>query len=231
LLKKAKNNIVNTFKNELTMQTIFSKTRATIIAITLLVLFISCDSFKKPDTTTDQFDKSGKMYSLVPKTTTVFWIGYKTTAKTPVKGQFTKLEIKESNPAKSAREALNGVEFSIPVSSLFSNEASRDTKLKEMFFGVMDQTEFLSGSLDVLNDSIVNVNLKMNGVSKEFPLSYFIDGQMLSMDGRINVEDWNALAAIESLHTVCEDQHTGNDGISKTWSEVGINVESYLKVE
>lgn len=210
------------------MQTFLSKVSILLLGIFLLS---SCDQVIKSTSKENQFDNTGKMYSIVPKTTTVFWTGYKTTAKTPVKGQFTKLIVTASKPAKSAREAIDGVEFSIPVSSLFSNEESRDTKLKVMFFGVMDQTEFLSGSLHIVNDTLANVNLKMNGVSKEFPLSYFISGQMLSMEGSINVEEWNGLAAITSLHTVCEDKHTGSDGISKTWSEVGINVESYLKVD
>lgn len=210
------------------MQVFLSKVSILLLGV---FLFSSCDQVKKLTSQENQFDNTGKMYSIVPKTTTVFWTGYKTTAKTPVKGQFTKLILTASKSAKSAREAIDGVEFSIPVSSLFSNEESRDTKLKVMFFGVMDQTEFLSGSLHIVNDTLANVNLKMNGVSKEFPLSYFISGQMLSMEGSINVEDWNGLAAITSLHTVCLDKHTGSDGISKTWSEVGINVESYLKVE
>lgn len=213
------------------MQTIISKVVLFVVGSSFILLYSSCNEAKKTDPKKDQFDNSGKMYSIVPKTTTVFWTGYKTTAKTPVKGQFTKLDVSNSKPAISAREAIDRVQFSIPISSLFSNEASRDTKLKEMFFGVMDQTEFLSGSLHIVNDSIINVRLKMNGVSKEFPLSYFISGQMVSMEGSINVENWDGLAAITSLHTVCEDKHTGSDGISKTWSEVGINVESYLKVE
>jgi len=213
------------------MQTLKSKITFFALGLILLISTISCDQVKKPTVEKDQFDTTGKMYLIVPKTTTIFWTGYKTNDKIPVKGKFTKFEVTVSKPAKSVREAIDGVEFSIPVSSLFSNEESRDTKLKEMFFGVMDQTTFLSGTLKIVSDSVVNVNLKMNGVSKEFPLSYFISGQMLSMEGSINVEDWNAQVAIASLHSVCEDKHTGNDGVSKTWSEVAINVESYLKVE
>lgn len=213
------------------MRTIKSKIIFSTLSLFLLVFTISCDQVKKSEPKKNQIEPTAKMYSIVPKTTTVFWTGYKTNDKIPVKGKFTKLDITANKPAKTAREAIDGVEFSIPVSSLFSNEASRDKKLKEMFFGVMDHTASLTGTITVANDSIANINLKMNGVSKEFPLSYVISGQMLSMEGSINVEDWNGQAAIASLHAVCKDQHTGADGISKTWSEVGISVESYLKVD
>ena len=197
----------------------------------ILLLVASCDQFKKPKNTEDQFDKTGKKYSLVAETTSVFWTGYKTTEKTPVKGQFMKINIDDPKKADTAKEALDGVNFSIPVSSLFSNDESRDTKLKGLFFGVMDQTELLSGSIHLENDTLANVSLHMNGLTKTIPLTYFISGQMLSMQGSMNVEDWNTQKALASLHVACKEQHTGADGISKTWGEVGINVESYLKVE
>lgn len=209
----------------------YTKSIISVLALFFAFSIVSCDQVKKDKSSLDQFDKTGKMYSIEPKTTTIFWTGYKTTAKTPVKGKFTKLTILNSKQAKTAREAIDGLEFSIPVSSLFSNEESRDTKIKELFFGIMDQTELLSGKINIVNDTLAHVNLKMNGVTKEFPLSYFISGQMLSMQGMLNLDNWNTKIAMESFHKACEDKHTGSDGISKTWHEVGINVESYLKVE
>ena len=44
-------------------------------------------------------------------------------------------------------------------------------------------------------------------------------------------KDFNGSKAMESLNKVCFDLHKGPDGISKTWSEVEINVATYLKVE
>ncbi len=209
----------------------YTKMIISVLALFFAFSIVSCNQIKKEKANVDQFDKSGKKYSIVPKTTTIFWTGYKTTAKTPVKGKFTRLNILNSKRTNTAREAIDGLEFSIPISSLFSNEESRDTKIKDLFFGIMDQTELLSGTLNIVNDTLANVNLKMNGISKEFPLSYFISGQMLSMQGTLNLDNWNTEKAMKSFHKACEEKHTGNDGISKTWHDVGINVESYLKVE
>ncbi len=213
------------------MRFFLSKSFIPIIAFSALITLNSCDQFKKSKNTENQFDLTGKKYSVVPETTTVFWTGYKTTAKIPVKGQFMKLTIKNSKLANTAKETIDGIEFSIPVSSLFSNEESRDTKLKNFFFKIMDQTDLLSGKLNIQNDTLINASLQMNGMTKTIPLTYFIDGQMISMHGKMDILDWNAQEALASLHQQCEDKHTGNDGISKTWSEVAINVESYLKVE
>ncbi len=202
-----------------------------LITLFFLTTLNSCDQFNTSKNTKDHFDLTGKKYSFVSETTTVFWTGYKTTDKIPVKGHFTKLTITNSKPGNTAKDAIDGLEFSIPVSSLFSNEESRDTKLKDFFFKVMDQTELLSGKLQVQNDTLIKASLKMNGVTKTIPLTYFLSGQMLSIRGKMDILDWNAQTALASLHEQCEEKHTGNDGISKTWSEVDIAVESYLKVE
>jgi len=53
-----------------------------------LIIVTSCKNTDKKET-----KNSEKMYSVEPKTTTINWIAYKTTSKTPVKGQFTKLVI------------------------------------------------------------------------------------------------------------------------------------------
>ena len=207
------------------------KSFVALLALSLLFSVVSCEQFQKKGNAKNPFDLSGKMYSVEAKTTTVFWTGYKTTAKTPVKGQFAKVDIANIKKAKTAREAINGITFSIPVSSLFSKDEERDSKLKEFLFGVMDKTEFITGIIHVVNDSIANADVRMNAVSHTVPLKYFIDGQMMSMDGNIDLSDWKALDALASLHKACEEKHTGDDGVSKTWSEVGIHIVSYLKVE
>ena len=207
------------------------KSFVALLALSLLFSVVSCEQFQKKGNDKNPFDLSGKMYSVEAKTTTVFWTGYKTTAKTPVKGQFAKVDIANVKKAKTAREAIDGITFSIPVSSLFSKDEARDSKLKEFLFGVMDKTEFITGTIHVVNDSIANADVRMNAVSHTVPLKYFIDGQMMSMDANIDLSDWKALDALASLHKVCEEKHTGDDGVSKTWSEVGIHIASYLKVD
>ncbi len=207
------------------------KIYTTFLMLSLLFSTTSCDNFQKKKNKSNPYDLTGKMYSVEAKTTTVFWTGYKTSAKTPVKGQFTNLTIDNVKKAKTAREAIDGITFSIPVSSLFSKNKTRDSKLKEFLFGAMDKTEFITGNIHIVNDSLAHADISMNAVTHRVPLHYFIDGQMLSMDADIDLSDWKALDALASLHEVCKEKHTGDDGVSKTWSEVGIHIASYLKVE
>lgn len=170
-----------------------------------------------------------KTYSVIGETSTIKWVAYKTTDKVPVKGNFQTIKVTNSKSAATVEEALNGILFSIPVSSLMTKDPTRDGKLKEFFFGVMDNTEFISGTFNV-SDKESSVNLTMNGVTKTIPIELNIDGQMVTFTNTINLNDWNLQSALESINKACFDLHKGPDGVSKTWDEVEIKAVIYLKV-
>ncbi|PHR74076.1 MAG: hypothetical protein COA67_01545 [Lutibacter sp.] len=196
------------------------------LSILSLLLFSCKTDVKKGENNTAK----EKVYSIEALTTKVGWTAYKTTDKVAVNGEFTKVNITPKK-ASTAKEVLNGLEFSIPVSSIFSNNEVRDTKLKQFFFGVMDNTELLSGTVVTTSDNKGTATITMNGVKNSFPIEYMISGQMITLSGTLNLADFNANSAIESLNKACLDLHKGADGISKTWSEVEIEVATYLKVE
>jgi len=174
----------------------------------------------------------GPQFSVEADNVTINWTGYKTTSKIPVKGEFKTVEISNSKKAPTAIEALNGTKFSIPVSSIFSGDETRDTKLKALFFGVMDATVSLTGTVNLMEDGKGNVDLSMNGVSKEVPVTYTIKDQLIEFTGTLDIlNDFKAKTALESISKACEILHTGPDGISKTWSEVTIGASVSLKKE
>jgi len=174
----------------------------------------------------------GPQFSVEPKTVTIKWTGYKTTSKIPVNGEFKIVEVSNIKEAPTAIEALNGTKFSIPVSSIFSGDADRDGKLKQLFFGVMDATLSLTGTVNLGEDGAGNINLSMNGVSKEIPITYTVEGQMVKLSGMLDiVNDFSGQAAMESINTACLELHKGPDGVSKTWTEVVISASAYLKKE
>lgn len=192
--------------------------------ITFVLLFsivlISCKKEVK---------KEPAQFSIESKTITVKWTGYKTTDKVAVKGQFKEINIKNIKSGLTATEALNGAEFSIPIGSLFTDEPVRDSKLKQLFFGVMDNTLSLSGTLNLGNDGTGSIDLLMNGIQQEIPVTYIISGQLVELEGTMNLNDWNGQTALASISEACFDLHKGPDGVSKTWSEVAVSAVVYLK--
>ena len=197
-----------------------------LILITLTVV-VSCKNTQKKELKSTE----EKGYTVEPKTTTVNWIAYKTNDKIPVKGQFTKLNIENSSKSKTALEALNNLKFSIPVSSLFTNDTIRDSKLKKFFFGVLKNTSLISGTIHINNETSGTVDIVMNGITQALPITFISSDQMVTMEALMDLDNWQAQTAIESLNEVCKELHTGTDGISKTWSEVKIEVATYLKYE
>ncbi|MCL6294361.1 YceI family protein [Jejuia spongiicola] len=198
-----------------------------LIAITLG--FSACKNEKKETKSADETVIAEK-FVVKPEGTSVKWTAYKTTEKKPVGGIFKILNF-ENKEGATPQEALNNLSFSIPVSSLFTNDATntRDAKIKTSFFGTMLNTEFLKGTIKFVDNNYV-ASITMNDVTNDLPLTVSItDERRVSMTGTMNLKDWNALAALDALNKVCFDLHKGPDGVSKTWEDVAIEVNTFLR--
>lgn len=203
------------------------------ISLFVLVLILGLTSCKneKTDTKTETIEAlETEQFVIKPEATSVKWTAYKTTEKKGVGGEFTTVNFDEKS-GNSPEEVLNGLNFSIPISSVFTNDPSntRDAKIKEFFFGAMLDTELLNGTIKYVNNAYV-ASLTMNGVTNDLPLDINItDKRRVSLTGTMNLKDWNALEALASLNKVCYDLHKGADGISKTWEDVAIEVSTFLR--
>ena len=109
-----------------------------VFAIIIGLSTISCKKEVKKDKDISQ-PTTEVGFSLDDSTAKIEWTAYKTTEKIAVKGEFTKISITNAKTSKNAFDLINGIEFSIPVSSIFSNNEDRDNKLKKFFFGVIDR--------------------------------------------------------------------------------------------
>ena len=202
------------------------KTSQLILLILVIVLFTA---HKYHDSR--QIKSSEKVYTINPEDTKVTWTAYKTTEKVPVTGSFTTLIVENIKSGATVKEALNGIKFKLPVDSIFSQSALRDSKIKKFFFGTMLNTEAIEGTLYMENSTSGYVRISMNAISHNLPISYKINGDSVTMEAVLNLDNWKAQLALEALNDACEDLHAGSDGISKTWSDVKIDVATHLKYE
>lgn len=201
--------------------------KISLFVIALCLGFTSCKNEKK-ETVTEAV--ATNQFVIKPEATSVKWTAYKTTEKKGVGGEFTTVNFDEKSGA-SPEEALNGLNFSIPISSVFTNDPSntRDAKIKEFFFGAMLDTELLKGSIKYANNAYL-ATITMNGVTNSLPLDINItDDRRVTLTGTMNLKDWSALDALASLNKVCYDLHKGADGVSKTWEDVAIEVSTFLR--
>lgn len=192
---------------------------------------VSCKNEKKEAPANSATETlATEKYVVKSEATSVKWTAYKTTEKKGVGGEFTTLNFEEKL-GTSPQEALNNLKFSIPISSLFTNDKTntRDAKIKTAFFGSMLDTEFIKGTIKASNNKY-SATLTMNGVANDLPLEVTItDDRRVSMKGTMQLKDWDALGALAALNKVCFDLHKGPDGVSKTWEDVAIEISTFLR--
>lgn len=192
------------------------------LGITANLSLISCKSEAKKESK----EQVAAAFAIKYAKNDIEFTAYKTTDKVPVGGRFSKIEIVSGGTGDSVKEAINNTEFSIPISSLLTKDDSRDYKIKKFFFGVMDNTTLLTGKLTISDDSNGIAAIKMNGETQNVPFTYSIADKTFNMQATIDINKWNASAALASLNKVCKDLHKGADGVSVTWSEVALNITS-----
>ncbi len=196
-----------------------------------LVLFIAVQftSCKKSKETTEENKVALNKYTIDTKNVDVHWTAYKTTDKLPVKGVFQEVKLSNNNASENQAGVLNGLKFEIPVASIFSKDSIRDGKLKQFFFGVMENTVNLTGTLNNVANGSGNVDLNMNGITKNLPFTFEISGDTIAIKSTIQLDNWNGATALASLNEACKELHTGADGVTKTWNEVDVKVNVLTK--
>ncbi len=197
----------------------------------ILVAVFSCKQTKKEEEKKEETTTT--TYSIVEDSTDVRFTAYKTTDKVPVGGTFQDVELKYT-AGGTPLETLNGLKFSVPVSSLFTNDptGTRDPKIIEFFFEKMAETQSITGTFTFKDDKSCTVQVSMNGVSTELPMEYEItDDNHVNFSGVMDLKQWDALDALASLNEACKILHTGSDGVSKTWEDVAITGSVLLEQE
>lgn len=166
-----------------------------------------------------------------PANVDVTFKAFKTPLKVGVGGHFTKVNYKSS--AKSAADLntlLAGSSVNIEVASVDSNNEGRDEKLLNDFFKQMAGPDIKAEIVTLERDKeakktgIATVAVTMNSVTRNVPMKYSFSNGKLSADGVIDLLDFKASKALQSINTACYDLHQG-----KTWSDVAIGFTMEIK--
>lgn len=169
-------------------------------------------------------------YTMLVDSSKASFTAYKFTNKQGVGGKFDSVMVSKNKVGKSLREAIVGTEFTIPVKSLNTNNTQRNGRIYEHFFMKLIEGKSITGTFTALEGNNENgsatVNLRLNGMEQNVRLSYMTIGNKLQLVGAMDLVNWKAEDAVASLNKVCYDLHKGEDGISKTWSEVSLKLET-----
>ena len=191
----------------------------------MLILGGQLIACKKEKTETPEAEKPAIQFAASEAGSSLQWTAYKTSEKVPVKGTFKEVKIVNSKTSEDAAGTLNELGFEIPVSSIFTNDTIRDGKLQKFFFAVMENSMMLKGKFNVENASSGKLEISMNGLSKSLPFSYEVEQDTIHVSATMDLNEWGAQEALESLNEACKVLHTGSDGVSKTWNDVALNAK------
>ncbi len=182
------------------------------------------------------------IYSYDSSATEIGFGAFKFTEKKEVKGSFLKFAVDGTKDDTIAYNVVAEATFKIDIEGLNTKDPARDMNIKSSFFAKMDSTSFITGKIKRLMYEFVStmpqykatsipaiVSIKMNGIERDDTLHLSLDGDVLTLDGTINLDDFKAQKALTSLNKTCKDLHKGPDGVSKTWNEVNIYVSTKLK--
>ncbi len=198
-----------------------------LFAISLLS-FNSCTSEPGNKEQVKTEKKSSRHYTLHPGKANMRWTAFKFTERAGVKGTFNNIQSKETVEGQGLSDALKGLEFDIPVSSINSQNEDRDNKLMNFFFGVMTNTQSITGTFGEFkgddNGGNCNVIINMNGQSKSVNFEYIVEDHALGLNTMIDMNNWEGEFALQSINKKCEDLHKGADGKSIIWPEVKIEI-------
>ncbi|UXP33344.1 YceI family protein [Reichenbachiella agarivorans] len=194
------------------------KTRNYISLIIALVVMYACSPKKAQEETTTE--TTAVTYEV--GAAKVKWTAFKLTERIGVSGTFDDLSVTAGGEGSVDSLLVNGT-FSINTSSVNSNEATRDPKIKASFFEPFN-TPQITGKILSATGGRGTVELMMNDTTSAVPFTYISNDSTLVLTTSIDVTNWNGAAAIDSLNSVCELLHKGSDGVSKLWPDVVVQV-------
>ena len=168
------------------------------------------------------------VYSYNEGSTEFEWVAYKTTAKVAVAGTFNEI-IVTSESSENPVEVIESLQFTMSTASVETQNEERNGKIAAQFFGVLETPE-ITGKVANVNEETgkASITVTMHGITSDVEGDYTMEGGVFSWTSSVDIDSWNGMAGIIALNTICKDLHTGDDGVSKLWSEIALSLSTTL---
>jgi hypothetical protein len=163
-------------------------------------------------------------YSLVDGTEKVTWTGYKFTEKTGVSGTFDNVKVSHKT-ANSLEDLLKSISFEIDTKSINSGNPARDMTLQKTVFAFLSVPETIKGEVKAATDKSIDVKMTLNE-QMNAAFDYTASEGVIKAEGDIDLTQNGLLKSFKAVAEACKALHTGKDGVSKTWSDVNIQLQA-----
>lgn len=169
-------------------------------------------------------------------TTKVTFTAFKTMAKVAVGGAFDAFEILGTTSSNSESAVFSDATFNIVASSVNTQNTGRDQKIHKYVFTPLMPNDTISGGVRKIGEAVNGkgpaiIYITMNGITKDINATFTVSGTELILNASIDLANWDGSDAVDVLNKECELLHTGDDGVSKLWSNVDIQILTNLAKE
>lgn len=210
-----------------------------ILAIGFGALFLfSCSNSNntnqdaaEPESLVQEAEKINEscIYSLDGSKASIYWTAYKHSNRAEVKGQIDSLAM-TGEDADNILDLIRNASINIYPASVNSKDEGRDQKISTFFFGSMENTKTIKGSIKTLSGTNVSGSgtclLTLNAVTKEVDITYIVDNETIELRCSLDFTAWNCQEALSNLQKACEEKHTGIDGKTIFWPDAEILVKA-----
>ncbi len=204
----------------------------TITLFLLSFLIFSCGNESKP-VVEEVSTVENCEYSVDAQNIKFTWTAFKTTAKVGVNGSFDQIKISNDSKSSEIPSLVLNTTFEIMLGSINSGNPERDSKLVDKFFAKLANIETFTGTIQECtgdnSEGKAIILLNANNVEHSVLMNYSVKEDTLALSGTLDLLDWKAEDALTSINQACLDLHKGEDGVSKTWSDMEIKVLVPLK--
>jgi hypothetical protein len=201
-----------------------------ILGFTSILLFSNCSSPVKEEVKEETLPQEC-FYTYNGASTELTWTAFKFSEKTPVSGSFNELKVSGSETTNNPIQLLEKLNFSIPVSSINSQNPERDQKIQQSFFGSLENSSVLTGRVLSLVGGKATLELQLNNLLNTIEGTYTLEKGVFTFNAVLELERFNATKGIQALNEVCKDLHIGADGVSKLWDVVELSFTTRLKMD
>lgn len=187
------------------------------IAVLICTLF-SMNAFAEKCTYEFDLDKSE-----------VSGTGFKFTEKKAVKAKFLQFTLNKSEKKASVKELLDDLEVTVDLMALDSGDALRDKNLRETFFAAIIGNAEAKVQVKSVKKDVLETILHLNDKSLPVNFNYKIKGNTVEATGNFDAATFAMGDSVAALKKRCGSLHTGEDGVSKTWTEFDLAVKGVTK--
>lgn len=168
------------------------------------------------------FNSYGSISILDPA---VKFTGFKFTNKTPVSGTFKKIDWTYSEKATTVKELLKSTKFTIDSYSIDAGKVARNNNITNALFKNWGAQNIIGNVKSVdANKNIAIVNMTVGKNSFEVPFNFVTKDKKTTLTATIDLIKVGFKNSFAKLAKTCAPWHKGEDGKTKTWSEVDLEV-------